>query len=184
MSQNEWKTTEIRGFKKLDMSHPFPAQVPGHPALVLLVEPLHGVTFAFFYTAGVSTARELLPKDWQTLAQGLFSAAFTGGSGLGAALGGLAVHRVGFHKTFLAFAALFAVAAVSFSTTLDDGDDADADARRAAAAAAAAAADVDVDDDDDDDDDGGFDLARGHLNLNFREVAYDDPRAFGDVDYA
>ena len=27
MSQNEWKTTEIRGFKKLDMSHPFPAQV-------------------------------------------------------------------------------------------------------------------------------------------------------------
>ena len=45
--------------------------------------------------------------------------------------------------------------------------------------------DVDVDvDDDDDDDDGGFDLARGHLNLNFREVAYDDPRAFGDVDYA
>ena len=159
--------------------------VPGHPALVLLVEPLHGVTFAFFYTAGVSTARELLPKDWQTLAQGLFSAAFTGGSGLGAALGGFAVHRVGFHKTFLAFAALFAVAAVSFSTTLDDGDDADAadaDARRAAAA------DDDVDDDDvdddDDDDDGGFDLARGHLNLNFREVAYDDPRAFGDVDYA
>ena len=27
MSQNEWKTIEIRGFKKLDMSHPFPAQV-------------------------------------------------------------------------------------------------------------------------------------------------------------
>ena len=27
MSQNESKTTEIRGFKKLDMSHPFPAQV-------------------------------------------------------------------------------------------------------------------------------------------------------------
>ena len=27
MSQNERKTTEIRGFKKLEMSHPFPAQV-------------------------------------------------------------------------------------------------------------------------------------------------------------
>ena len=26
MSQNEWKTTEIRGFKKLESSHPFPAQ--------------------------------------------------------------------------------------------------------------------------------------------------------------
>ena len=29
MSQNEWKTIEIRGFKKLDMSHPFP---PRHEA--------------------------------------------------------------------------------------------------------------------------------------------------------
>ena len=27
MSQNEWKTTEIGGFKKLDVSHPFPVQV-------------------------------------------------------------------------------------------------------------------------------------------------------------
>ena len=27
MSQNEWETTEIRGFTKLEMSHPFPAQV-------------------------------------------------------------------------------------------------------------------------------------------------------------
>ena len=27
MSQNEWKTTEIRGFKKLGIAHPFPAQV-------------------------------------------------------------------------------------------------------------------------------------------------------------
>ena len=30
MSQNEWKTTEIRGFKKLEIAHPFPAQAgPG-----------------------------------------------------------------------------------------------------------------------------------------------------------
>ena len=27
MSQIEWKPTEIRGFKELEMSHPFPAQV-------------------------------------------------------------------------------------------------------------------------------------------------------------
>ena len=34
MSQNEWKSTEIRGFKKLGSSHPFPAQVsPGELAL-------------------------------------------------------------------------------------------------------------------------------------------------------
>ena len=30
MSQNEWKTTEIRGLKKLELSHPFPAQVQEH----------------------------------------------------------------------------------------------------------------------------------------------------------
>ena len=51
---------------------------------MLLVEPLHGITFALFYTAGVVGAKARMPSDRQTLAQGLFSAAFNGRAGVGA----------------------------------------------------------------------------------------------------
>jgi len=88
---------------------------------VLLVEPIHGITFALFYTAGVVGAKARLPSDRQTLAQGLFSAAFNGGAGIGAGLGGLAVRRFGFRSTFLVFAAAFMVAtAGAFFRLVDD----------------------------------------------------------------
>ena len=44
-----------------------------------------GITFALFYTCGVTCAKRLLPADRETFAQGLFSAILTGGPGLGAA---------------------------------------------------------------------------------------------------
>ena len=94
---------------------------PGWPWLVLLVEPLHGITFALFYTAGVVGAKARMPSDRQTLAQGLFSAAFNGGAGVGAALGGLGVRRVGYRNTFLVFTAGFVVATVAaFVKLVDD----------------------------------------------------------------
>ena len=62
-----------------------------------------------------------MPSDRQTLAQGLFSAAFNGGAGVGAGLGGLAVRRFGFRSTFLVFAAGFVVATVAaFVKLVDD----------------------------------------------------------------
>ena len=88
---------------------------------MLLVEPLHGITFALFYTAGVVGAKARMPSDRQTLAQGLFSAAFNGGAGIGAGLGGLAVRRIGFRNTFLVFTAGFVVATVAaFIKLVDD----------------------------------------------------------------
>ena len=94
---------------------------PGRPWLVLLVEPLHGITFALFYTAGVVGAKARMPSDRQTLAQGLFSAAFNGGAGVGAALGGLGVRRIGYRNTFLVFTAGFVVATVAaFVKLVDD----------------------------------------------------------------
>ena len=94
---------------------------PGRPWLVLLVEPLHGITFALFYTAGVVGAKARMPSDRQTLAQGLFSAAFNGGAGVGAALGGLGVRRIGYRNTFLVFTAGFMVATVAaFLHLVDD----------------------------------------------------------------
>ena len=62
-----------------------------------------------------------MPSDRETLAQGLFSAAFNGGAGVGAGLGGLAVRRIGFRNTFLVFTAGFMVATVAaFIKLVDD----------------------------------------------------------------
>ena len=71
--------------------------------------------------AGVVGAKARLPSDRQTLAQGLFSAAFNGGAGVGAALGGLGVRRIGYRNTFLVFTAGFVVATVAaFVKLVDD----------------------------------------------------------------
>ena len=88
------------------------ASFAGRPWLVLLVEPLHGITFALFYTTSVNHVKTLLPEGRETLAQGIFSAAFTGGTGVGAALGGVCARIYGFQLTFYAFAMLFVVATV------------------------------------------------------------------------
>ena len=61
-----------------------------------------------------------MPSDRQTLAQGLFSAAFNGGAGVGAALGGLGVRRIGYRNTFLVFTAGFVVATVAAFVNLVD----------------------------------------------------------------
>lgn len=62
-----------------------------------------------------------MPSDRQTLAQGLFSAAFNGGAGVGAALGGLGVWRIGYRNTFLVFTAGFVAATVAaFIKLVDD----------------------------------------------------------------
>ena len=62
-----------------------------------------------------------MPSDRQTLAQGLFSAAFNGGAGVGAALGGLGVRKIGYRNTFLVFTAGFVFATVAaFINLVDD----------------------------------------------------------------
>ena len=62
-----------------------------------------------------------MPSDRQTLAQGLFSAAFNGGAGVGAALGGLGVRKIGYRNTFLVFTAGFVVATMAaFINLVDD----------------------------------------------------------------
>ena len=101
---------------------------PGRPWLVLLVEPLHGITFAFFihWRAWWGPRRACHPThlifaQTRMLAQGLFSAAFNGGAGVGAALGGLGVRRIGYRNTFLVFTAGFVVATVAaFVKLVDD----------------------------------------------------------------
>ncbi|KAJ1460836.1 major facilitator superfamily domain-containing protein [Pelagophyceae sp. CCMP2097] len=107
------------------------------PWALLLVEPLHGITFALFYTSGVTVAKQLIGPEWATLAQGVFGACFTAGNGAGSAAGAWAVSRYGFERTFLGFAALFCFSTLAFAAALPGHDAKPSDPSLRANAAAA-----------------------------------------------
>jgi PPP family 3-phenylpropionic acid transporter len=78
-------------------------------AAILLLQPLHGVSFGLFYVAGVMLTRAQAPRAVQTAAQGLFGAAYALGSVVGMPLAGHLLERVGataVYHTAAAFAAL------------------------------------------------------------------------------
>jgi MFS transporter, PPP family, 3-phenylpropionic acid transporter len=76
------------------------------PGLILALQPLHAVTFAVYYVAGVTLAREQASAETQTAAQGLFAAAVALGGVLGMPLAGRLFERLGAR-------AMFATAAVA-----------------------------------------------------------------------
>lgn len=72
------------------------ASIPkGHMAYVLLLEPLHGVTYACSKTASVDTASRFSPAGWEATGQGLISLVAGFGSISGLLYGGWAVERLG-----------------------------------------------------------------------------------------
>ena len=72
------------------------AAIPkGHIAYVLLLEPLHGVTYACTHTAAVDTAARYSPVGWEATGQGLISMVRGAGSlvrGMGGATSGWPSH--------------------------------------------------------------------------------------------
>ena len=54
MSQIEWETIEIRGFKKLELSHPFFPQVAPYAARMVLCGPLLGLAVGHLVSALLS----------------------------------------------------------------------------------------------------------------------------------
>ena len=72
------------------------AAIPkGHIAYVLVLEPLHGVTYACTHTAAVDTAARYSPVGWEATGQGLISMVRGAGSFLGLLYGGWAVQHQG-----------------------------------------------------------------------------------------
>src|SRR5262249_8144610 len=82
------------------------------PALILALQPLHGITFGLFWAAGVATAHRRGGPEAPTATQGLFNAAVSAGSTVGMALAGRTLELAGGTGLFLGAATAAAVAAV------------------------------------------------------------------------
>eukprot|EP00438_Fugacium_kawagutii_P021748 Skav206705 [mRNA] locus=scaffold99:180899:181744:+ [translate_table: standard] len=77
------------------------------PWMVLLVEPLHGVTFALAWTAAIDFVKkpEVSGEGLEASAQGLLTACFHGlGPIIGLLGGGLLFDALGGHTSYLVFA--------------------------------------------------------------------------------
>jgi PPP family 3-phenylpropionic acid transporter len=73
----------------------------GDPFVAVLVAPLGGVGFAFFYVGMVALIAASVPAEAQATAQGVFSAmAFSLGAVVGSALGGVAAPLIGLPGLF------------------------------------------------------------------------------------
>jgi len=71
--------------------------------LALLIQLMHGPTFAAIWIAGVAYVAEIAPPGLGNTAQGLFTGLVMGiGSALGALLGGILYQGMGFSKMYLA----------------------------------------------------------------------------------
>jgi oligosaccharide:H+ symporter len=71
------------------------------PWLVLLIQLLHGPSFALMWVAGVSYVNKIAPSGLEATAQGLFSGVMLGvGSAIGAFLGGFLYEYVGIVSMF------------------------------------------------------------------------------------
>jgi PPP family 3-phenylpropionic acid transporter len=78
--------------------------VAGTTTLVLIIQMLHGLTFAAFWIAGVSYAEQNAPPGLHTTAQGLFSAMVMGiGMAVGGFIGGILLASIGGRDLYLTF---------------------------------------------------------------------------------
>eukprot|EP00397_Hematodinium_sp_SG-2012_P026642 GEMP01027932.1.p1 GENE.GEMP01027932.1~~GEMP01027932.1.p1 ORF type:complete len:685 (+),score=110.58 GEMP01027932.1:128-2056(+) len=85
------------------------------PYWVLLIEPLHGVTFALVWTASVHHVRKLAPPGLEASAQAVLSLTFMGlGSWIGLTLGGVLFDYIGYKETFVGFAAVISLSLVAY----------------------------------------------------------------------
>jgi MFS transporter, PPP family, 3-phenylpropionic acid transporter len=83
------------------------------PIAILALQPLHGVTFGFYWVGGVTVLRDRVSAEASTAAQGLFASAFSIGSLCGMLLGGSVLEHHGAGLLFggAAVAAILAVTA-------------------------------------------------------------------------
>ena len=82
------------------------------PALLLALQPLHGITFGWFYVSGVTIMRDRGGLEAPTAAQGLFAGAFALGSVVGMLSAGRILDAAGGRTLYSCAAAVAAVATI------------------------------------------------------------------------
>ena len=87
----------------------------GHMVYILLLEPLHGITYACSQTAAVDTAARVMPMGYEATGQGLMGLVRGCGSMVGLALGGAAMDHMGPRFMYRASAALCGAGACLFA---------------------------------------------------------------------
>ncbi|OSX71809.1 hypothetical protein BU14_0500s0008 [Porphyra umbilicalis] len=92
-----------------------------HAGWVLLVEPLHGVTYALVQMASVREAARVAPPALQATGQSFLAVAANGGAIVGTAGGGAVMHAWGAAAAYRTAAALVAVAAVAYAASVGGG---------------------------------------------------------------
>jgi nucleoside transporter len=79
-----WRTTMIMGIVAYPVRFAVWAFLPEHRELIILVQILHGVCYAFFFATVYIFVEEYFPKDVRSSAQGLFNFMILGLGGLAA----------------------------------------------------------------------------------------------------
>ena len=87
-----------------------------YPALVLLLEPLHGVTYACSKASGVEFAAKYSPKGYEASGQGILSIFSGAGNCLGVLLGGILEDKFGSRIMYRCFATIVAIGATFFAS--------------------------------------------------------------------
>jgi MFS family permease len=68
-----WRTTMVFGILGHAARFGVYAYFPQHPGLIVLVQVLHGICYAFFFATVYIFVDEYFPKDARSSAQGLFN---------------------------------------------------------------------------------------------------------------
>jgi nucleoside transporter len=79
-----WRTTMILGILAYPARFAVWAFLPQHRDLIILIQALHGVCYAFFFATVYVFAEEFFPKDVRASAQGLFNVMILGAGVLAA----------------------------------------------------------------------------------------------------
>ena len=85
-----------------------------YPALVLLLEPLHGVTYACSKASGVEFAARYSPKGYEASGQGILTIFSGAGNCLGVLLGGILEDKFGSRIMYRCFATIVTIGAAFF----------------------------------------------------------------------
>lgn len=87
---------------------------PEHAWLILLVEPLHGVTYSMVTTATVLEMSAHSPPELETMGQSILAASRMLGTVVGTLGGSIAMERIGSIITYRAAAALVSIAGLMY----------------------------------------------------------------------